>query len=96
MLFVGNLPYDATEPQLAQWFAEAGFAVHSVALQVDPVGGESRGFAFVTMDSSKLALAVRQCNGQTFRGRTLIVGKAPQWATEQEQQSTAWCDKSVV
>ena len=42
-LYVGNLPYQATEDQLTDWFAEHGITPDSVSLVRDRFSGEARG-----------------------------------------------------
>jgi RNA recognition motif-containing protein len=75
-LYVGNLPYEVTEQQLQQLFAEYG-AVASVAIPTDRETGRVRGFGFVEMseggDASK---AIAALNGRDFGGRSLNVSEA--------------------
>jgi len=49
-LYVGNLPFGASEEDLRKLFAEAG-AVQSVKIVTDSYSGRSRGFGFVEMAS---------------------------------------------
>jgi RNA recognition motif-containing protein len=49
-LYVGNMSYNTTEDDLCQLFSQAG-TVNSVALIKDRSTGQSKGFAFVEMDS---------------------------------------------
>jgi RNA recognition motif-containing protein len=49
-LYVGNLPFHATEDLIQQHFSAAG-EVASVQLMIDRVSGQSRGFGFVEMAS---------------------------------------------
>jgi RNA recognition motif-containing protein len=75
-LYVGNLPYSATEDQLRQLFAEAG-TVASVALIMDRETGRSKGFAFVEMSTQAEAQkATSQFNGYMLDGRALTVNAA--------------------
>jgi len=72
-LFVGNLSFKVTEPDLEKMFAQAGTVV-SVAIPVDRVSGNKRGFAFVEMSTQAEAeAAVKQFNGQTIEGRQIAV-----------------------
>ncbi|HMS86614.1 MAG TPA: hypothetical protein PKD12_23555 [Nitrospira sp.] len=51
-LYVGGLPYAATESQLNALFAEHG-TVESARIVVDKFTGQSRGFGFVEMSTSE-------------------------------------------
>ena len=46
-LFVGNLPYAATEADVTDFFTQAGVTVDSVNVMRDRFTGEARGFGFV-------------------------------------------------
>lgn len=76
-LYVGNLPYQATEAQLEAWFHQAGITLEAVTIIRDRFSGESRGFAFVEITSDEEAgRAIAACNGQDFLGRNLVVNEA--------------------
>jgi RNA recognition motif-containing protein len=87
-LFVGNLPYDTTGTNLTQWFHAAGIEVDSVSLQLDRFTGRLRGFAYVVVPERQMKTAVRECNGRPFGGRTLVVGQAPGYESEQAGEVT--------
>jgi len=75
-LYVGNLPYSATEQSLREAFAASG-TVDSVSLITDRDTGQSKGFAFVEMSSDSEAQAATQAlNGKMFDGRALKVNEA--------------------
>ena len=75
-LYVGNLPYSATEDELRALFAQAG-TVASVALIKDRDTGQSKGFAFVEMSTQAEAQkAISQFNAQNFKDRALTVNIA--------------------
>jgi RNA recognition motif-containing protein len=75
-LFVGNLPYDATEEEIRQHFSTAG-NVLNVFLPVDRETGRKRGFAFVEFgDNAQAVEAIRLFNAQPFKGRQLAVNEA--------------------
>jgi cold-inducible RNA-binding protein len=75
-LYVGNLPFNTTENELQELFAQAG-AVQEVTLMQDRFTGKSRGFAFVTMGSEEDAQnAISKLNGQAMEGRPLTVNEA--------------------
>ena len=75
-LYVGNLPFGASEEDLRKLFAEAG-AIQSVKIVTDSYSGRSRGFGFVEMASQAEAeKAISLVNGKTFMDRTLIVSEA--------------------
>jgi RNA recognition motif-containing protein len=75
-LYVGNLPFNTTETDLQDLFAQAG-PVSEVVLMQDKFTGKSRGFAFVTMATDADATnAVNQLNGKALEGRPLTVNEA--------------------
>mgnify|MGYP001221399864 CR=1 FL=1 len=75
-IYVGNLPYEATEKDLAAVFTAIG-PVNEVALIYDRETGRARGFGFVTMETEKAAeAAIEQLDGSQFGGRTLRVKPA--------------------
>lgn len=82
-LYVGNLPYSATDEQLHEKFSAVG-AVESTKVIFDRDSGRSKGFGFVEMaDDAGAQAAIDQFNGQDFGGRNLIVSEArPQAARE--------------
>lgn len=74
-LFVGNLPFTATDASLSALFATHG-KVESVALIMDRETGRPRGFGFIEMSASDAARAIQNVNGQDFEGRALKVNEA--------------------
>lgn len=75
-LYVGNLPYSATEQTLRDAFSQSG-TVDSVSLITDRDSGQSKGFGFVEMASDKEAQAATQAlNGYTMDGRQIKVNEA--------------------
>jgi hypothetical protein len=75
-LYVGNLPYTATDSDLQRMF-EAHGAVQSAQVVVDRDTGRSKGFGFVEMDSGEAAqAAISALNGQDLGGRSLTVNEA--------------------
>jgi RNA recognition motif-containing protein len=75
-LYVGNLPFAASEEDLKNLFSEAG-TVESVKIVVDSYSGRSRGFGFVEMASKEEGeKAISLLNGKTFMERALVVNEA--------------------
>jgi len=75
-IYVGNLPFTATEEEVAQLFAAFG-PVEKVKIVMDRETGRPRGFCFVTLaDTSKAKEAADAINGQEFGGRPLRVNPA--------------------
>ena len=75
-LFVGNLPYDATEDEIRQHFSAVGNLSY-VSIPLDRETGRKRGFAFVEFaDPQQAQEAIRQFNNQPFKGRALAVNEA--------------------
>ena len=76
-LYVGNLPFTATEEDLTEWFTQAGVSPSGVNVIRDRFSGQSRGFAFVEVQSDDEAdRAIQSLNGQNFGGRNLVVNEA--------------------
>ncbi|MCZ8130584.1 MAG: RNA-binding protein [Steroidobacteraceae bacterium] len=74
-IYVGNLPFTATEDEVRGLFATHG-AVESVVLPNDRETGRPRGFGFVQMGSSDAATAIGALNGHSMGGRSLRVNEA--------------------
>ena len=75
-LFVGNLPYEATEAEIREHFGTIGPVTYCY-LPTDRETGRPRGFAFVEYGDDKNAHeAIARLNNQTFRGRPLAVKEA--------------------
>jgi RNA recognition motif-containing protein len=75
-IYVGNLPKEATEEDLRQAF-EAFGQVRSVKIIKDMYTGDSRGFGFVEIPSSREAQsAIFGLDGKNLKGRTLKVNEA--------------------
>lgn len=75
-LYVGGLPYSATESTVRDLFASAG-EIGSVRLIMDRETGQSKGFAFVEMPNDAEALiAINQFSGYQMDGRSLTVNEA--------------------
>ena len=75
-LYVGNLPYTATDSDLQRMFEEHG-SVQSAQVVVDRDTGRSKGFGFVEMENSEAAqAAISALNGQDLGGRSLTVNEA--------------------
>jgi RNA recognition motif-containing protein len=75
-IYVGGLPYSATEQELSDLFGRHG-AVASSRIITDKFTGQSRGFGFVEMSSDTEAqAAITALNGAEMGGRTLTVNEA--------------------
>ncbi len=87
-LFVGNLPYKATEADIQAFFEEAGVHVDTVNILRDRFSGEARGFGFVEINDDALGnQAVQACNGRALMGRALVVNEA---RPPEKRERTAW------
>jgi RNA recognition motif-containing protein len=72
-LYVGNLPFHATEDLISQRVARCG-EVRGVDLILDRVTGRPRGFAFVEMATAEgMQKAIAELDGENFEGRPLTV-----------------------
>ena len=75
-IYVGNLPFTVTIPELTQLFAQSG-KVSSADIARDAYDGRSRGFGFVEMSEDQEATrAIELLNGSDFKGRTIRVNVA--------------------
>ena len=75
-LYVGNLPFSATEQTLQDTFSQCG-TVDSVNVITDRDTGQSRGFGFVEMSSDGEAQkAIQELNGSSLDGREITVNEA--------------------
>jgi cold-inducible RNA-binding protein len=75
-LYVGNLPFEATETELQALFATAG-TVASVDIVKNRDTGRPRGFAFVEMATDADALsAISSLDDSAYGGRTITVNEA--------------------
>lgn len=74
-IFVGNLPFTATQDEVRELFATHG-TVHEVKLINDRETGRPRGFGFVEMDADGATAAMRELDGKEFGGRDLRVNEA--------------------
>jgi RNA recognition motif-containing protein len=74
-IYVGNLPFTATEADVKELFAQHG-NVDSVALPTDRETGRPRGFGFVEMPQADAQRAMAALNGHNLGGRPLRVNEA--------------------
>ena len=75
-LYVGNLPFGASEEDLKKLFSEVG-EVQSVKIVTNAYSGRPRGFGFVEMASQEDAQkAISLLNGKSLMDRTLTVNEA--------------------
>lgn len=74
-LYVGNLPFSATEDSIRSLFAVHG-TVEKISLINDRDTGRPRGFGFVEMSSADASRAQQALNGKDFGGRSLKINEA--------------------
>jgi RNA recognition motif-containing protein len=75
-LYIGNLPFSATEDMLHYIFEQVG-TVRSAKVVTDRETGRSRGFGFVEMETSNdAAEAISRFNGDKYEGRIVTVSEA--------------------
>ena len=76
-LYVGNLPFKATEDEVAALFAEVGVQPDSLTLLRDRFTGQPRGFGFAEIrDDGEAEKVIAALNGKQFLGRALVVNEA--------------------
>ncbi len=74
-LYVGNLPFTATDDSVRSLFAKHG-TVEKVSLITDRDSGRPRGFGFVEMSNADASRAMQALNGTELEGRALKVNEA--------------------
>ena len=74
-IYVGNLPYSATEDEVRDLFSPHGEII-SVAMITDRETGRFRGFCFVEMEDDAADAAIEALSDQEMGGRTLRVNEA--------------------
>ena len=75
-IFVGNIPYDATEQELKEFFQKAG-NITQVVIPKDRETGKPRGFAFVEFETAaQMQESVFKLNNALLRDRKIIVSEA--------------------
>lgn len=74
-IYVGNLPFSATESEIRELFGQHG-TVESVKLVSDRDTGQPRGFGFVEMSRADASRAIQALNGKALGGRPLRVNEA--------------------
>ena len=76
-IYVGNLPFSASEDDVRALFAQNGRDVTEVKLITDRETGRPRGFGFVEMGSGEEAeAAINELNGFEMDGHPLTVNEA--------------------
>ena len=83
-IFVGNLPFSASEDNIRELFAAHG-DVQSVKLISDRQTGRPRGFGFVEMDDTEAQAAIEALDGTEFEGRSLRVNEARERTTRERR-----------
>ena len=83
-IYVGNLPWSATEEQIRNLFSQYG-TVNSVNLITDRETGRARGFGFVEMAAADAAGAIEALDGTSLEGRNLKVNEAQPRAPRQSR-----------
>jgi RNA recognition motif-containing protein len=74
-IYVGNLPFDATEDAVRALFSTHG-VVEKLSLVMDRDTGRPKGFGFVEMSNADASRAMSALNGADFQGRPLRVNEA--------------------
>jgi RNA recognition motif-containing protein len=74
-LFVGNLPWSATEDEIKTKFEEH-VKVQAVRLITDKFSGKAKGFGFVEVDDADMDKAISAMNGQKIGDREIVVNEA--------------------
>lgn len=89
-LYVGNLPYSASDESLNQAFSECG-SVQSAKVIMDRDSGRSKGFAFVEMSTeSEAAAAITRFNGSQMDGREMRVSEAKPQAPRENNRGSGY------
>lgn len=81
-IYVGNLPWSATEEEIRSLFSPYG-SVNSVNLVTDRETGRARGFGFVEMPDDAAVAAIQALEGASLGGRSLRINEAQPRAPRQ-------------
>ncbi|MBN2139921.1 MAG: RNA-binding protein [Desulfovibrionaceae bacterium] len=84
-IFVGNLPWNTTEEEIRDAFAQYGEVI-SAKIIYDRETGRSRGFGFVEMEDAGFEEAIRALDGSLMGGRNIKVNEAK----PRPQQNKRW------
>ena len=86
-IYVGNLPYSATENSMRELFETYG-AITTSKIVTDKFTGSSRGFGFIEMPNADEAQkAIDELNGKDFEGRKIVVNESrPRETTGQDNR----------
>ena len=74
-IYIGNLPFTATNDEVEASFAQYGEVV-SVRIVTDRDTGRPKGFCFVEMSDEGATEAIAALNGADYKGRTIVVSEA--------------------
>lgn len=89
-LYVGNLPFSATESHLSDTFGECG-TVTSTKIITDRDTGRSKGFGFVEMSTDAEAqAAIDKLNGSDWDGRAMTVNEARPMVPRESRGGGRW------
>ena len=95
-IYVGGLPYSATEQQLSELFAAHG-AVESARVITDKFTGQSRGFGFVEVGSEEeIASTIQAMNGVALDGRPPRRWPRPSHRSRGRPASPSACSRREV
>jgi RNA recognition motif-containing protein len=84
-LYVGNLPFSATDQVLSDTFSQCG-TVESAKIIIDRDSGRSKGFGFVEMSSeAEATAAISKFNGADYDGRAMTVNEAKPMAPRESR-----------
>ena len=86
-IYVGNLPFGATEGEVRALFEEFG-TVESVRMISDRETGRPRGFGFVEMSPEEADRAIRELDGKDFGGRSLRINEARERQERRDRPQT--------
>jgi len=76
-LFVGNVPFNVSDPDLEELCASLNIKTESAKIMRDRDTGKSRGFAFIELSpDADMAAAIKELNGKVLEGRALAVNEA--------------------
>ena len=84
-LYVGNLPFSASEEEIRQHFGQHG-TVLAVRLVTDRETGRPRGFGFVEMEDAGADAAMNALNGVELGGRPLRINEAKERGPRSDRQ----------
>ncbi|KAJ1967033.1 hypothetical protein IWQ62_002104 [Dispira parvispora] len=87
ILFIGNLPYDIRQDELAKHFHDLSHAIHDIRIVTDPDTGKGKGYAFLDVTSQKASKNALALHHSKIRQRRINVEKTTKKAEPKKNRN---------